>query len=79
MLLCKGLPAPGARPVENAYRPPSHFDTQPTRRITSLPPPHSYVAGDELLEVTPTKLRLRKRTLESGMRRQQKRRDDSMA
>lgn len=30
-------------------------------------------------QVTPTKLRLRKRTLESGMRRQQKRKEDAMA
>jgi predicted membrane GTPase involved in stress response len=37
------------------------------------------VGSDELIEVTPSKLRLRKRTLESSMRRQQKRKDDSMA
>lgn len=39
----------------------------------------SYVAADELIEVTPTQLRLRKRTLESGQRRAQKRREDALA
>ena len=48
------------------------------------PPPPAplvsrYVGVDELIEVTPTKLRLRKRTLESGQRRQQKRREDSIS
>jgi GTP-binding protein len=38
-----------------------------------------YVAADELIEVTPTRLRLRKRTLEAGMRRQQRRRDEALA
>ncbi len=41
--------------------------------------PCSYVAADELIEVTPSRLRLRKRTLESGMRRQQRRKDEAMA
>ncbi|KAI3431850.1 hypothetical protein D9Q98_010602 [Chlorella vulgaris] len=48
-------------------------------RILTLEDAIGYVAGDELIEVTPTKLRLRKRTLESGGRRQQKRRDDALA
>lgn len=39
----------------------------------------SYVAADELIEVTPSRLRLRKRTLESGMRRQQRRKEEAMA
>lgn len=38
-----------------------------------------YVAADELIEVTPGQLRLRKRTLESGKRRSAKRREDSVA
>lgn len=48
-------------------------------RLMTLEDAIGYVAADELIEVTPTKLRLRKRTLDSGMRRQQKRKEDAMA
>ena len=47
--------------------------------LSAASPACSYVGADELIEVTPTKLRLRKRTLESGMRRQQKRREEALA
>ncbi|KAL4423643.1 hypothetical protein ABPG77_009230, partial [Micractinium sp. CCAP 211/92] len=47
-------------------------------RVLTLEDAIGYVAADELIEVTPTKLRLRKRTLESGMRRQQKRKEEAM-
>ena len=40
-------------------------------------PPRSYVNAGELIEVTPTKLRLRKHILETGLRRQQRRRDEA--
>ncbi|KAL4439803.1 hypothetical protein ABPG75_002804 [Micractinium tetrahymenae] len=47
-------------------------------RVMTLEDAIGYVAADELIEVTPSKLRLRKRTLESGMRRQQKRKEEAM-
>ena len=68
---------------------PRGLSVLPLRLISPLdahspPPPPAplvsrYVGVDELIEVTPTKLRLRKRTLESGQRRQQKRREDSIS
>ncbi|EFN51124.1 hypothetical protein CHLNCDRAFT_141310 [Chlorella variabilis] len=50
----------------------------PPRALT-LEDAIGYVAADELIEVTPSRLRLRKRTLESGMRRQQRRKEEAMA
>ena len=64
-----------------SYKPdklnPTQLPLSPPHLLTNVSTPSShhnrYVAADELIEVTPTKLRLRKRTLDSGLRRQHKR------